>query len=82
MYSKKCAKKGFKNSEPQHLKKALAPHNTTPNDTRNYSVTYSELNPSENIRILDYQLPHHYNLIQQQIQQQQVRHPVYQQNDI
>jgi hypothetical protein len=81
---------------------ALAPHNTTfwfyfhlPNDTRIYRVTYSELNPSENIQLLnnginlshipDYQLPHHYNiqsLIQQQIQQQ-VQHPVvYQQNNI
>ncbi|PKY46769.1 hypothetical protein RhiirA4_461728 [Rhizophagus irregularis] len=78
----------------------LASQNTTfefyfhlPNDTRIYRVTYSELNPSENVQLLnnginlshihDYQLPHHYNvqsLIQQQIQQR-VQHPiVYQQN--
>ncbi|EXX53879.1 uncharacterized protein OCT59_027322 [Rhizophagus irregularis] len=80
----------------------LAPNNTTfefyfylPNDTRIYRVTYSELNPSENVQILnnrinlshvpDYQLPYHYNvqsLIRQQIQQQ-VQHPiVYQQDNI
>ena len=69
-----------------------------PNDTRTYRVTYSELHPSENIRLLnnginlshipDHQFPHHYNvqsLIQQQIQQQvqQVQQPVvYQQNSI
>ncbi|RGB41663.1 hypothetical protein C1646_662862 [Rhizophagus diaphanus] len=64
-----------------------------PNDTRIYRVTYSELNPSENVQLLnnginripDYLLPHHYNVqsqIQQQIQQQ-VQHPiVYQQNSI
>ncbi|RGB41667.1 hypothetical protein C1646_662863 [Rhizophagus diaphanus] len=62
-----------------------------PNDTRIYRVTYSELNLSENIQLLnnginripDYVLPHHYNVqsqIQQQIQQR-VQHPiVYQQN--
>ncbi|CAG8722349.1 uncharacterized protein OCT59_027314 [Rhizophagus irregularis] len=77
-----------------------APYNTTyefyfhlPNDTRIYRVTYSELNLSENVQLLNnginhipgYLLPHHYNLqslIQQQIQQQQLQHPVYQQNDI
>ncbi|PKK68922.1 hypothetical protein RhiirC2_713023 [Rhizophagus irregularis] len=76
-----------------------APYNTTfefyfhlPNDTRIYRVTYSELNLSENVQLLNnginhisgYLLPHHYNvqsLIQQQIQQQ-VQHPIYQQNDI
>ncbi|CAB4435157.1 unnamed protein product [Rhizophagus irregularis] len=76
-----------------------APYNTTfefyfhlPNNTRIYRVTYSELNPSENVQLLNnginhipgYLLPHHYNLqslIQQQIQQQ-VQHPIYQQNDI
>ncbi|CAG8653034.1 uncharacterized protein OCT59_003534 [Rhizophagus irregularis] len=53
-----------------------------PNDTRIFHVTYSELHPSENIRLLnnsinlshipDYQFPHHYNvqsLVRQQIQQ-------------
>ncbi|CAB4478438.1 hypothetical protein RhiirA5_427682 [Rhizophagus irregularis] len=76
-----------------------APYNTTyefyfhlPNDTRIYRVTYSELNLSENVQLLNnginhipgYLLPHHYNvqsLIQKQIQQQ-VQHPIYQQNDI
>ncbi|RGB41677.1 hypothetical protein C1646_793122 [Rhizophagus diaphanus] len=77
-----------------------APHNIfefyfhLPNDTRIYRVIYSELNPSENVQLLnnginlshipDYLLPDHYNLqslIRQQIQQQ-VQHPVYQQNDI
>ncbi|PKY58340.1 hypothetical protein RhiirA4_480172 [Rhizophagus irregularis] len=68
-----------------------------PNDTRICHVTYqyTELHPLENARRLndkinlshipDYQLSHHYNLqslIQQQIQQQQLQHPVYQQNDI
>jgi hypothetical protein len=43
-----------------------------PNDTRIYRVTYSELHPSENIRLLnngidlshipDYQFPHHYDV--------------------
>ncbi|CAB5213428.1 unnamed protein product [Rhizophagus irregularis] len=63
-------------------------------DTRIYRVTYSELSPSENVQLLnnginlshipDYLLPDHYylqSLIRQQIQQQ-VQHPVYQQNDI
>ncbi|PKY58992.1 hypothetical protein RhiirA4_481379 [Rhizophagus irregularis] len=77
-----------------------APHNTTfefyfhlPNDTRIYRVTYSELNLSENVQLLnnginripDYLLPHHYNvqsLIQQQIQQQVQHSIVYQQNRI
>ncbi|CAB4478439.1 hypothetical protein RhiirA1_455982 [Rhizophagus irregularis] len=77
----------------------LAPYNTTfefyfhlPNDTRIYRVTYSELNPSENVQLLnnginripDYLLPHHYNvqsLIQQQIQQQVQHSIVYQQNN-
>src|SRR5438034_729976 len=63
-----------------------------------YHVTYTELHPLENARLLnnsinlshipDHQFPHHYNvqsLIQQQIQQQvqQVQQPVvYQQNNI
>ncbi|CAB4387648.1 unnamed protein product [Rhizophagus irregularis] len=60
-----------------------------PNDTRIYRVTYSELNPSENVQLLnngincipDYLLPHHYNVQSLQIQQQ-VQHPiVYQQNN-
>ncbi|PKY48333.1 hypothetical protein RhiirA4_463907 [Rhizophagus irregularis] len=67
-----------------------------PNDAIVYRVTYSELNPSENVQLLnngrqgfqishipDYQLSHHYNLqslIRQQIQQQ-VQHPIiYRQN--
>ncbi|GBB99409.1 hypothetical protein RclHR1_03510003 [Rhizophagus clarus] len=63
-----------------------------PNDTRIYRVTYSELHPSENIRLLnnginlshipDYQFPHHYNvqsLIRQQIHQR-VQQPVQQSN--
>ena len=54
-----------------------------PNEARIYHVTYTELHPLENARllnnsinlshILDHQFPHHYNvqsLIQQQIQQQ------------
>ncbi|RGB41665.1 hypothetical protein C1646_751833 [Rhizophagus diaphanus] len=66
-----------------------------PNDVIVYRVTYSELNPSENVQLLnnginlshipDYQLSHHYNLqsqIRQQIQQQ-VQHPIiYRQNSI
>ena len=66
-----------------------------PNDTRIYRVTYSELHPSENIRLLnnginlshipDHQFPHHYNIqsqIQQQIQQQAQQPVYYQQNGI
>ncbi|CAB4435142.1 unnamed protein product [Rhizophagus irregularis] len=68
-----------------------------PNDTRIYRVTYSysELNPSENVQLLnnginlshipDYLFPHHYNVqsrIQQQIQQQVQHSNIYQQNDI
>jgi hypothetical protein len=61
-----------------------------PNDTRIYHVTYSELRPSENIRLLnnginlshipDYEFPHHYNVqsfIRQQIQQR-VQQPIQQ----
>ncbi|CAB4472829.1 hypothetical protein RhiirA5_424769 [Rhizophagus irregularis] len=66
------------------------------NDTRIYHVTYqyTELHPLDNARLLnnninlsripDHQLPLHYNiqsLIRQQIQQQQVQKPVYQQNN-
>jgi hypothetical protein len=63
-----------------------------PNDTRIYRVTYTELHPSENIRLLnnginlshipDYQFPHHCNVqsfIRQQIQQR-VQQPVQQQS--
>ncbi|GBC02823.1 hypothetical protein RclHR1_04840006 [Rhizophagus clarus] len=63
-----------------------------PNDTRIYHVTYSELHPSENIRLLNNginlshipvdQFPHHHNvhsLIRQQIQQR-VQQPVQQQS--
>ncbi|GBC45179.2 hypothetical protein GLOIN_2v1817539 [Rhizophagus irregularis DAOM 181602=DAOM 197198] len=80
-----------------------APHNTStfefyfhlPNDTRTciYRVTYSEINLSENVQLLNdginripyYLLPHHHNvqsLIQQQIQQQVQHSIVYQQNRI
>ncbi|PKY56154.1 hypothetical protein RhiirA4_476236 [Rhizophagus irregularis] len=62
-----------------------------PNDTRIYYVTYTELYPLENARLLNnsinlsrIQLPHHYNiqsLIRQQIQQQ-VQQTVYQQNNV
>ncbi|RGB41679.1 hypothetical protein C1646_810528 [Rhizophagus diaphanus] len=65
-----------------------------PNDTRIFHVIYSELNPSENVQLLNnginlshipyYQLPHHYNvqsLVRQQIQQRVQHHTVYQQND-
>jgi hypothetical protein len=61
-----------------------------PNDARIFRVTYSELQPSENIRLLnsginlshipDYKLPHHYNVqsfIRQQIQQR-VQQPIQQ----
>ncbi|CAB4387659.1 unnamed protein product [Rhizophagus irregularis] len=73
-----------------------APHNFTfefyfylPNDTRIYRViySYSELNLSENVQLLNNlsRIPHHYDVqsqIQQQIQQQ-VQHPiVYHQNGI
>ncbi|CAG8717817.1 14376_t:CDS:2 [Rhizophagus irregularis] len=78
----------------------LAPHNIIfefyyhlPNDARIYRVTYSELNPSENVQLLnnginripDYLLTHHYNVqsqIQQQIQQQVQHSIIYQQNSI
>ncbi|PKY48329.1 hypothetical protein RhiirA4_525003 [Rhizophagus irregularis] len=65
-----------------------------PNSARIYYVTYTELHPLENARLLnnninlsrisDHQFPHHYNiqsLIRQQIQQQ-VQQPVYQQNNV
>ncbi|CAB4373605.1 unnamed protein product [Rhizophagus irregularis] len=65
-----------------------------PNSARIYYVTYTELHPLENARLLnnsinlsripDHQLPHHYNLqslIRQQIQQQG-QQPVYQQNNV
>jgi hypothetical protein len=65
-----------------------------PNDTRIYYVTYTELHPLENARLLnnsinlsrisDHQFPHHYNiqsLIRQQIQQQ-VQQLVYKQNNV
>ncbi|RGB21501.1 hypothetical protein C1646_777853 [Rhizophagus diaphanus] len=60
-----------------------------PNDTRIYRVTYSysELNPSENVQLLNNlsRIPYHYGVqsqIQQQIQQQ-IQHPiVYHQNGI
>ncbi|CAB4373633.1 unnamed protein product [Rhizophagus irregularis] len=56
-----------------------------PNDTRIYRVTYSEINLSENVQLLndginripDYLLPHHYNV------QSLIQHSiVYQQNRI
>ncbi|CAB4442796.1 unnamed protein product [Rhizophagus irregularis] len=65
-----------------------------PNSARIYYVTYTELHPLENARLLnnsinlsripDHQLPHHYDLqslIRQQIQQQG-QQPVYQQNNV
>jgi hypothetical protein len=78
----------------------LVPQNVTfefyfplPNDSRIYYVTYTELHPLENARLLNdrinlsqisnHQIPHHNNiqsLIQQQIQQQ-VQQPVYYQQD-
>jgi hypothetical protein len=64
-----------------------------PNDSRIYYVTYTELHPLENARLLNdrinlsqifnHQIPHHNNiqsLIQKQIQQQ-VQQPVYCQQD-
>ena len=64
-----------------------------PNNGRIYHVTYTELHPLENARLLnnninlshvpDYQSPHHYNiqnLIQQQIQQRAQQPVDYQQN--
>ncbi|CAB5381417.1 unnamed protein product [Rhizophagus irregularis] len=62
------------------------------NDTRIYYVTYTELHPLENARLLnnninlsripDHQLPHHYDIqsLIRQLIQQQVQQPVYQQN--
>ena len=59
-----------------------------PNDTRIYHVTYSELNTSENVQLLnsginlshihDYQFPYHYNIqyLIQQLIQQRVQQPI------
>ncbi|RGB28565.1 hypothetical protein C1646_673141 [Rhizophagus diaphanus] len=64
------------------------------NDTRIYYVTYTELHPLENARLLNnninlsripyQQLPHHYDIqsLIRQLIQQQVQQPVYQQNNV